>query len=72
MRVGLQIHLLAKHKVWRNPLKDECSIAHLLKCWENYMTKDRSSDDAVEEIVRVGLRFSALVHSEDLLMAPPL
>lgn len=36
------------------------------------MTKDRGSYDAVEEIVRVGLRFSALFHSEDLMMAPPL
>ena len=36
------------------------------------MTKDRGSDDAVEETVRGGLRFSALFHSEDLMMAPPL
>ena len=72
MRVGLKIHLLAKLKVWRNKPKDECLIAHLLKRWENYMTKDRGSDDAVEEIVRVGLRFSALFHSEDLMKAPPL
>lgn len=36
------------------------------------MTKDGGSDDAVEGAVSVGLRFLALLHSEDLMMPPPV
>lgn len=70
VRFRLKIYLVARHKVWKNYIREQMLISHSWDDWENYMTKERGSEAAVEVGGQSWNKLLALLSSEDLMMPP--